>query len=177
MVVSMTGYRPEKMPFREGDTAYLLFHDTLREVMTELIGNGATDFISGVARGFDLWAAEEVLHLRNKNPNVKLQCAIPFLKQADSWDEKDKERYKSVLSAADRCVLISEKYRRDCFFARNRYMVDRADIVLCAFNGLGGGTAYTVKYALKSERAVIQIDPSDCGITMLGRPLPNFHSI
>ena len=37
-------------------------------------------------------------------------------------------------------------------------MVDKADVVVCAFNGKSGGTAYTVDYALKQNKIVIQID-------------------
>ena len=38
-------------------------------------------------------------------------------------------------------------------------MVDKADVVVCAFNGKSGGTAYTVDYALKQNKIVIQINP------------------
>ena len=39
-------------------------------------------------------------------------------------------------------------------------MVDKADVVVAAFDGKPGGTAYTVDYAIKHDRIVIGINPS-----------------
>ena len=62
MVVAFTGYRPEKMPFSEDckNRQYLEFRRTLSSLIDCLIKQGFTYFISGVARGFDTWVAEEV---------------------------------------------------------------------------------------------------------------------
>ena len=68
-----------------------------------------------------------------------------------------------------KAVITSEQYNRGCFFTRNRYMVDKADVVVCAFNGKSGGTAYTVDYALKQNKIVIQIDPETSEVTMLSK--------
>ena len=48
-------------------------------------------------------------------------------------------------------------------------MVDKADVVVCAFNGQRGGTAYTVNYALKQNKIVIQIDPATCLVSILSK--------
>ena len=146
MVVACTGYRPEKMPFRESkrDKQYLAFRAVLSRVISRLIELGGTYFISGVARGFDTWVAEEILELRKENRNIRLECAIPFPGQADSWERADQKRRYKILAASDESVITSEHYNRGCFFTRNRYMVDKADVVVCAFNGKSGGTAYTV---------------------------------
>ena len=50
-------------------------------------------------------------------------------------------------------------------FQRNRWMVDHASFVIAVYNGSGkGGTAYTVDYARKTNRAVIQIDPNTLSV-------------
>lgn len=46
-------------------------------------------------------------------------------------------------------------------------MVNKADIVVCAFNGIKGGTAFTVDYALKQNKIVIQIDPATAAVSIL----------
>ena len=91
MVVTFTGYRPEKMPFQESkmDKQYLAFRAILSRVISRLIELGGTYFISGVARGFDTWIAEEILELRKENKEIQLECAIPFPGQADSWEKAD----------------------------------------------------------------------------------------
>jgi len=170
MVVAFTGYRPEKMPFSESekDKRYLRFRSVLKRVIVRLTELGGTYFISGMARGFDTWVAEEIIDLRKKNKNILLECAIPFPGQADSWDMADRKRRYKILTVADASVIVSEHYDRQCFFARNRYMVDKADVVVCAYNGLSGGTAYTVDYALKSDKIVIRIDPETASVSLLG---------
>lgn len=62
MVIAFTGYRPEKMPFQENkrDKRYLAFRAVLIQVVSRLIELGGTYFISGVARGFDTWVAEDI---------------------------------------------------------------------------------------------------------------------
>ena len=54
-------------------------------------------------------------------------------------------------------------------------MVDKADVVVCAFNGKSKGTAYTVDYALKRHKIVIQIDPETNVVSMPGNR--NFRSV
>ena len=177
MVVVFTGYRPEKMPFHESkrDKQYLAFRAVLSHVILRLTELGGTYFISGVARGFDTWVAEEILKLRKENKDISLECAIPFPGQADSWEKADQKRRYKILTATDESVIISEQYSRGCFFARNRYMVDKADVVVCAFNGKSGGTAYTVDYALKHNKIVIQIDPETNIVSILSKR--NFESV
>ena len=48
-------------------------------------------------------------------------------------------------------------------------MVDKADVVVCAFNGKSGGIAYTVDYALKQNKIVIQIDHETSEVSMLSK--------
>ena len=79
------------------------------------------------------------------------------------------------LQQMNQSVITSAHYNRGCFFTRNRYMVDKADAVVCAFNGKSGGTAYTVDYALKQNKIVIQIDPETSSVSMLSKR--NFESI
>lgn len=119
--------------------------------------------------GFDTWAAEDILELKRENKLLSLEAAIPFPQQADSWPEYAKRRRKYILKRSDVLTTVSNHYDRDVFFARNRYMVDHADVLVCAFDGVKGGTAYTVDYALKKNKIVIRIDPVAARVSMLGR--------
>ena len=114
MVVAFTGYRPEKMPFQESkrDKHYLAFRSVLSRVITRLIELGETYFISGVARGFDTWVAEEILELRKEHKSIQLECAIPFPGQADSWEKGEQKRRYKILTATDESVITSEHFNR-----------------------------------------------------------------
>ena len=98
-----------------------------------------------------------------------LECVIPFPGQADSWEMDDQKRRYNILTATDESVITSSTYSKGCYFTRNRYMVDKADVVVCAFNGQRGGTAYTVNYALKQNKIVIQFDPATCLVSILSK--------
>lgn len=169
--VAFTGYRPEKMPFAENkkDEAYMHFREQQKRVINRLVERGYTDFISGVATGFDTWVAEDVLELRKNNKELRLECAIPCPDQDKKWNHADKKRRQKLLKHADISTMVSDHYSCDCYFARNRYMVDKADVVVCAYDGQSGGTAYTVNYALKQNKIVIQINPTTAQVTIISK--------
>ncbi|MBD5086530.1 MAG: DUF1273 domain-containing protein [Clostridiales bacterium] len=154
-----TGHRPKGFPFKYGvdkqkHNAYLLLlEEKIKLAITEY---GITNFISGMAIGVDLDFAEIVLKLRNKYP-ITLECAIPCPNQTLKWNSSDKLRYESILKRADKINLISERYTPECMLKRNRYMVDKSQLVIAVFNGIKqGGTWYTINYA-KRENKVIEI--------------------
>ena len=84
-----SGYRIEKMPFRNEDcpAARELFA-ALDAAVAEAAADGCTRFLSGMSTGFDLWAAEAVLRARAALP-VQLLCAVPFDGQADRSGNAD----------------------------------------------------------------------------------------
>ena len=113
------------------------------------IKNGATDFYNGMAQGFDLLAAEAVLMLKRRYPEVRLIACIPCYNQERAYSDTDKARYAAILQKADEKVLLSEEYYRGCMIQRNKYMMDRADALIAYQNKDKGGAAYTVRYCQK----------------------------
>ena len=156
-----TGHRPQGFPFKYGvdkqkHNAYLqMLKAKIEFAITEY---GITNFISGMALGTDLDFAETVLKLRNYYP-VTLECAIPCPNQTLKWNSTDKLRYESILKRADEIHLISERYTSACMLQRNRYIVDKSELVIAVFNGIEkGGTWYTINYAKKENKAIVLID-------------------
>ena len=54
------------------------FDDALRESIAALYANGYRIFLSGMAIGFDMAAAEAVLEFGEQHSDVELHCIIPF---------------------------------------------------------------------------------------------------
>ena len=160
-----TGHRPKGFPYRYGiDTkehnAYL--QALLQKVELAVNEYGITHFISGMAIGVDLDFAETVLKLRSKYP-ITLECAIPCPNQTLKWKDTDKLRYESILNRADKVCLISDRYSPECMLKRNRYMIDKSELIIAVFNGIKkGGTWYTINYARKTNTAIELIDL--CGL-------------
>ena len=84
-------------------------------------------------------------------------ACIPYGGQIDSMREDDRRAYESILKDCDDIKVLSANYYPGCMYARNRYMVDNADIVFAHFKGGKGGTYYTVSYAKKSGRQLVII--------------------
>jgi len=118
----------------------------LERAVEEAIKSGVTTFYNGMAVGFDIVAAETVLAFKKKYPNIKLIACIPCLNQDKYFSEREKQDYYAVLEKVDEQVLVSERYNRGCMLKRNRYMADRADMMIAYCNKESGGTAYTVNY-------------------------------
>lgn len=129
----------------------------LEGTLRALAAEGYTDFLCGMAEGFDLLAARCVVRLRDKFPAVRLIAAIPFPGQDDRFPPELRERYRRLLSLCDCAVVLSPVYTPDCFHRRNDFLTDNASVLVCYYNGTKGGTAYTVKRALHNGLRIINL--------------------
>ncbi len=121
----------------------------LIDVINELIIKGVKNFYCGMATGFDLLAAETLLIIKEKYPHVKLIACIPYYGQEKDYSAVDKKRYVEIIKRADEQALISDRYYKGCMLRRDRYMADRADVLVAYKRKDTGGTAYTVRYFQK----------------------------
>ena len=76
----LTGHRPERLEIPEPEVI-----SSLKEEIHQAIADGFQTFISGMARGVDLWAAEIVLALRDEGEAVRLICASPYQGFESRW--------------------------------------------------------------------------------------------
>lgn len=152
-----TGHRPKGFTFEYGKNIvkHNAYINALEDRIRLAVENyGITHFISGMALGVDLDFAETVLKL-----SLPLECAVPCPNQTFKWSEKDISRYRQILKSADTVTLVSERYFYDCMQKRNRYMVDKSELVIAVFNGeQRGGTFYTINYAKNENKPIELID-------------------
>ena len=123
---------------------------SIKKAVENCIKKGVEVFYNGVAKGFDLVSAKVVFSLKKKYPKIKLIACIPCYNQEKSYDEEEKKEYIEVLSKADEKIYVSEtEYFRGCMQKRNRFLVDKADIIIAYLKKESGGTAFTVNYCKK----------------------------
>ncbi len=144
-----TGHRPDKLKI--GETELRL---RLEDQIDQAIADGFTAFISGMAPGTDLVAAEIVLEKKKSLPEIKLIAAVPFPGVSKKWTEDWQKRFAKVLENADESVEIYTKYTRWVFHKRDGWMVDHAQRVIACYNSTPGGTAFTVRYAENHDRDI-----------------------
>lgn len=146
-----TGHRPEKLQAPESVVMAALEKET-----RQAIADGFSVFISGMARGVDIWAAEIVLRLRDAGEAIRLICACPYQGFERGWKQSWQDRYKAILSTADLVRYICPGYSRSCFQQRNEWMVDHAARVIAVWNGQPSGTKNTIDYARRMGVLVTQ---------------------
>ncbi len=137
---------------------------SLRITLEDLIARGYCYFGAGGALGFDTLAAQTVLELKTKYPQIRLILVLPCLSQADRWSDKDKVVYEDIKSRADKVVYTAQAYFSGCMHKRNRHLVDNSSICICYLTRNTGGTAYTVDYANKNGIKVINMACRSCNI-------------
>ena len=151
--VCFTGHRPEKLSRDER-----IIKKDLENQIYRAIADGLHVFITGMARGVDIWAAETVLRVRNTGEAIRLICACPYQGFEQGWGKEWQEQYRKILAAADLVKYISPSYSRSCFQIRNEWMVNHAARVIAVFNGEKSGTKNTIDYARKVGVPVILLN-------------------
>ncbi len=148
-----TGHRPSKLTIPEKRLAALL-----EEKIRRAIDSGHTTFITGMAKGADLVAAEIVLRLRDRDPRLKLICALPYPGFGQHWGGGWTERFQRVLARADLERIICPTFSYASYQTRNEWMVRHSSLVIAVFNGEPGGTKNTLDFARKNGVPCVMID-------------------
>lgn len=144
-------------------------NDKLEAAIRSLYAEGYTTYMSGMAQGFDLAAAEAVLRLKSELTELKLHCVIPFEGHISTLTRADRERYKTICDKADSVVTLADTRAENSYLVRNDYLVDGADAIICYYSGKRrSGTGYTVTKAMKRGIRVINIYADGVQIRFFG---------
>jgi uncharacterized phage-like protein YoqJ len=161
--VSFTGHRPNKLGgYNENNPIMRKVKRDLDDLINRAINAGYFTFISGMALGVDIIAAEIVLKYKKADDRVKLIAAIPFEGQEGNWPTQSQERWKRVIEQTDEIVHVCEPgYAAWKMQKRNQWMVDNSSVVIAVWDGTKGGTGNCVNYAKKAKHQpkVIRINP------------------
>ncbi len=150
VTVAFTGHRSY-----DGSAAGLL-----ARTVRALYARGFRTFLSGMAPGFDLAAAEAVLEMAGECPGIGVVAVIPFAGHIDRLSEADRLRYRRVLEQAADVVTLADHYNRRAYFRRNDFLVDNASYVVSWYDGcIDCGTGYTVSRARRCHLPVENLYP------------------
>ena len=150
---SFTGHRPEKIRQSESFVVKMI-----KQEIYNAIEDGFDVFITGMARGVDIWAAEIIIDIRNtKKLPLKLIAAVPYYNFEKTWSLSWQKRYSYVIKQADLVRFLAPKYHKNCFKFRNEWLVDHSARVIAIFSGEKGGTKNTIDYALARGVSVKKI--------------------
>ena len=137
MTCALTGHRALPPDFDR---------NALYDGLEELILNGYNRFLCGMAMGFDLLALDCLVSLRSRY-RIQIEACVPFDGQESKFPLEEKRRYRDLIAWCDVVHILYPSYQNGCYLARDRYMVERADLLFAYCTRDKGGTAYTVNCA------------------------------
>lgn len=154
MFCAFTGHRPQRLPWgsRESDPRCCALKVMLAQAVDAAAACGCTSFLCGMALGCDTWFAEAVLQ-----KGYALTAMLPCPGQADRWSAADRARYEALLSRCDEICVLEDAYSSGCMLRRNRAMIDKAHMLISVYDGQGGGTGSTVRYAVQRGIEIIPV--------------------
>ena len=150
---TFTGHKPEHLALPEEQVK-----EWLEEQIKRAADEGYKDFISGMQRGVDLWAAETVLKLIRKDRQIRLIAACAFRGMDEDWDLDWRERYYHFLTHAEWVYYISDHPDSKAYLIRSHWMVDRASRLIAVYTGAPGGTKETIEFAREKKRDIVLIE-------------------
>ena len=159
-----TGPRPMRLPENGNESSPEIaeLKRDIRSAVFDAYYDGFRFFISGMAEGFDLFAAETVIEMKKDYEGICLVAALPYPEVIDRHSEAVTARIKKILSKADLVISVSEFYFSGCELIRNRYMVDHSTRIIGYYNGLSNGTAHCWNYAIEKGLETVNLYENNC---------------
>ena len=125
-------------------------NSALESAIRKLYALGYRNFLCGMAVGFDIEAAEVALALREELAGLQVIAVVPFEGMQEGFSESWRSRFEHIVAEADNSITLAPKYSVEVYAVRNNFLVDHSSACIAYFTGEKGGTAYTVRRAVKS---------------------------
>lgn len=174
---AVTGHRPSRFKFKYSEDYSLCkkIKRALLEQFKKLYDEqGVRRYFVGGALGVDMWAAEQILRLKEQPGygDIELIVVLPFTGHDAKWDDRSRRRMDFILQMCSDCIVIGDADCRENYIKRNCYMVDHADFLVAVYDNqrnMRSGTMQTVRYAEKKSLPIIYIHPDNAVITVSGK--------
>ena len=126
------------------------------EVYKILKNHSYVKFLIGRTGEFDLMAALTIRRVMKtySRINCSLILVLPY---QNSNVENHKDSFLNLYDEIEICPKSKECYYKSAFQARNQYMDDRSNLVLCCIEHESGGAYRTVQYAQQKECQIINL--------------------
>lgn len=154
-----TGPRPPRLPMNgnEYSAEIASLKTDIRSAVFDAYYDGFRFFMSGMADGFDLFAAEIILEMKKEFEGIALVAVLPYSGAPNRHSAAVSARINAVLQKADLVYSLMEEYIPGCELLRNKYMVDHSGRIIGYYNGLSNGTAHCWKYALEKGLETVNL--------------------
>lgn len=165
---SFTGHRPKDI-FGYDHDAWVPLVDKLETLVSDLVTQGVTTFISGGAQGVDQAAFWAVNRVKRKIPTIRNVLYLPFPGFDRKWKDVgvfSRRELALACKIADEVRYISDdnSYSPSKMLDRNQAMIDDSDIVIAVwckgnYHTCRGGTADAMRRAEAAGKKLVVVDP------------------
>ena len=124
------------------------YENKLIEILEREVGNSSAEMYLGGYGGFDSFAYECCKKFKVNHPNVSLVFVTPYMKV----DPIYRQSYDSVLYPG-----LEDKPPKFAITYRNRYMIDRSDLVIAYIDHDWGGAHKSYCYAKRKNKTIINL--------------------
>ncbi len=123
------------------------------EIENLIINGGVTVFYSGGMGEFDKMCESVVRTLKHQYKQIKLYLIVPYMM---SRINKEREYYEMLY---DEIIIpdLGDIYYKQAIGARNKWMVEQSDVILCHVMRSSGGAYKTYSYAKKLNKSLMMI--------------------
>lgn len=167
---AILSHRPTRFKFKynENMSGCKRLKKRLRDQCMALYGQGVRRFYVGGCLGVDQWAGEILLQLAEQTDFTGIEIVVvePFPDHDKDWDERSQRRQRFLIDHSAQHLVIGQDDRPESFVARNRYMLNHADVLLAVYDNnraIRSGVGRAVSSAEKRGIPVVLIHP-DTGI-------------
>ncbi len=139
--------------------------DRVNTLVRALVKKRVRYFSVGGAIGFDALVARYLFYLRDiRRLNIKVILVCPFDGFTIRWHQDQQDRFEEMLSHYDKVIYKEKTGSREAYLSRNRHLVDNSAYCIAYCTRNYGGTAYTVRYAMKNGVTVLNTADYDVDI-------------
>jgi len=117
------------------------------EILSQTVGDGFAEIYLGGYGAFDEFARKCARKYQQTHSNIKLVFVTPYIKADNCKDLYDEIIYPALENVPYRYAIV----------ARNRWMVDNADLVIAYVNHSWGGAYNACAYAVSKGKKVINL--------------------
>lgn len=136
MIVTFCGHK--EITDREKIKVWLV------KIVGNLIQNGANQFFLGGYGAFDQIAADVVYEIKEKYPYIRSVLILPYLEKKIDMKKYDETIYPDLESVPKRYAIVH----------RNRWMVEKSDILIAYVTHNWGGAAKMLEYAEQKKKVI-----------------------
>ena len=117
----------------------------------------------GGALGFDMLALETLIRMRDEDKlrDIKIIMVAPFEGYMNSWPAGMQIYNNRLFAKCDKIVYTSDSSSREAYLVRDRHLVDNSLWCISYCNKTTGGTAYTLRYAVKKGLTIENLTDFD----------------